>query len=119
MKGQPLNLHPPHSENDTDLLDDEEGDEEDKEELLNNDDEEEEEPPAFINQYTVEFVTQYKDELILHWGIGKKVPCQWERPDDKYLPALTTRWSDDKACQTRFGVQDDQYKTAHFNFSWT
>ena len=39
-----------------------------------------------------------KDELILHWGMGKKVPCEWTGPDTKYLPQESKIFPDGKAC---------------------
>ncbi len=46
-------------------------------------------------------IADYKDnndELILHWGVGKRIPGEWTGPDDKYLPLDTKRWPDGKAC---------------------
>jgi len=105
MKGQPLASHHSSDNHNGDhlLLDDDL--EEEKEDAIDQADEEED-PPTFVNKYTVDFIAHFKNELVLHWAIGKKVPCQWERPDDKYLPALTERWSDGKACQTRFEAVD-------------
>ena len=37
------------------------------------------------------------DDLVLHWGIGKKQPFEWTGPEDKFLPLESVRWPDGKA----------------------
>lgn len=54
-----------------------------------------------FNRYTVDLIAQHTDfneELILHWGIGKQNPGDWARPEDSHLPKGTVRWSDGVAC---------------------
>ena len=47
-------------------------------------------------------IAEFKDtqeELILHWGIGRKNPGEWTAADHKYLPKQKTNpWPDGKAC---------------------
>lgn len=61
-----------------------------------------------------------RDELILHWGIGKKQAGEWTAPDDKYLPSETKRFGDGKACQTKFikDASDPNYRSIHIDFNW-
>ena len=68
-------------------------------------------------------IAYYKDttdELILHWGIGKRVPGEWTSPDDRYLPKETKRWTDGKACQTKFlkCSENPFFRTIHIDFQW-
>lgn len=38
------------------------------------------------------------EDLVLHWGIGRKVPMEWVAPDVKFLPPESKLWPDGKAC---------------------
>lgn len=53
----------------------------------------------------MDLIAEFKDrndDLILHWGVGKRTQGEWLAADDKYLPEETRKWGDGKACQTRF-----------------
>lgn len=102
-KGNPLSNHSTadHNVEGSDISDD------DQDEDVDPEKDEEEENSNFTNRYVVDFIAQYnnpKEDLIFHWGIGMKQACQWERPDDKYLPPNTIRFSDNKACQTTLAL---------------
>ena len=58
-----------------------------------------------IHKYAVDMIAACKDtneELMLHWGIGRKNAADWTGPDDKFLPKDSKRWPDGKAVQTKF-----------------
>lgn len=66
------------------------------------------EETLFTNVYKVDLIAEYNgnltEDLILHWGISKKNPGDWTSPDDRYLPKDTVRFTDGKACQTKFAI---------------
>ncbi len=44
------------------------------------------------NKFIIDMIALYKDpsdDLVLHWGIGKKELWGWQAPDDKFLPRET------------------------------
>jgi len=48
----------------------------------------------------VDLIAEFKDrneDLVLHWGIGKKQIGEWVAADDKFLPPDTKKWGDGKA----------------------
>ena len=52
------------------------------------------------NCFKVDMIAEFSntaDDLILHWGISKKNPGEWNGPDDRYLPKDTIRFQDGKA----------------------
>ena len=39
----------------------------------------------FVNRYTVDLIAEYQDtndNLLLHWGLGRKNATEWTRADD-------------------------------------
>jgi len=76
------------------------------------------------NSYKVDLIaeqyTNAGEELVLHWGISKKTPCDWNSPDDRYLPVDTIRFRDGKACQTKFqrDSKSPGMRQIHINFWW-
>lgn len=53
----------------------------------------------------VDLIAEFKDrndDLVLHWGVGRKAFGEWTGVDEKYMPLDTKRWPDGKACQTVF-----------------
>lgn len=51
--------------------------------------------------FKVDIIAEYAntvDDLVLHWGISKKVFGEWGAPDDRYLTKDTVRFGDGKAC---------------------
>lgn len=68
-------------------------------------------------------VAEFKDrsdDLVLHWGVGKKVPFEWVAPDEKFFPPDTRKFGDGKACQTKFqpDAKQPDYRLIHIDLSW-
>ena len=66
----------------------------------NEEDDEEHEDSQITNKYVVDLIAEFKDrneDLVLHWGIGKKQIGEWIAADDKFLPPDTKKWGDGKA----------------------
>lgn len=83
-----------------------------------------EEEHLVTNSYKVDFIAEnylnHGEELVLHWGLSKKTPCEWNSPDDRYLPPDSSRFRDGKACQTRFqrDPKSPGLRQLHINFWW-
>jgi hypothetical protein len=51
----------------------------------------------------VDLIAEFKDrndDLVMHWGLGRKNVGEWTGPDDKFLPLPSSdnkRWPDGKA----------------------
>ena len=73
---------------------DEEDEEENKEEVKKN------------NVYTLYLYTNCKEELIMHWCVGKKALENWDMPDKNFLPENSKILTD--AIQTSF-IKDSEY----------
>ena len=58
--------------------------------------------------YKIRIFTDCKEELILHWGIGKKHISEWITPDAEIRPAHST--DKDGSSQTTF-TKDDEFST--------
>ena len=60
------------------------------------------------------------DDLVLHWGVGKRAVGEWVAVDEKFMPVDTKRFADGKACQTKFQVdrQHPDYRKIHIELSW-
>ena len=98
-------------------------DSEDEEEVIDLEKDEEDEDKRITNKYIVDMIAKYKeinDDLVLHWGIGKKAPFEWVGADDKFLPLESKRWPDGKAVQTKFILNkgNKDYRTLHIDFFW-
>ena len=96
-------------------------DSEDEEEAIDYEKDEEDDDKSITNKYIVDMIAQYKDqndELILHWGIGKKVANEWVCPDEKYIPIESKIFHDGKACQTKFvkNAGNNLFRTIHIDF---
>jgi alpha-glucan, water dikinase len=84
---------------------------------------EEKEKPAFVHQYTVDLIAEYKDrdeELVMHWALGKRSASEWARPEEIHLPKGTARFKDNIACQTVFekNIVYPEFRTIQFIFKW-
>ena len=80
-------------------------------------------PKEVINRYTIDLIAQHMDfeeELVLHWGVGRKNPCDWSRPEDSHLPRNSVRWSDKIAVQSVFERNSfyPEYRTLQLVFQW-
>ena len=64
--------------------------------------------------------TNQVENLILHWGMSRKNPNEWGPPDDKFFPLETKRFTDGKACQTKFipDLEFQNYRSIHMDLSW-
>ena len=62
----------------------------------------------------------FEEELVLHWGVGRKNPCDWSRPEDSHLPCNSVRWSDKIAVQSVFKRNSfyPEYRTLQLVFQW-
>jgi len=74
-------------------------------------------------RYKIDFVAEYqesKEDLILHWGVGRRAAGEWTSPDDKHLPPETTRFTDGKACQTLFLPHKSNpiFREIHMEIAW-
>jgi len=99
----------------------EEEDSEEEEEDI--DYEKDEEEKVITNRYIVDVIARYeeqKDQLVLHWGVGRKVANEWVAAEDKFLPQGSKRWPDGKACQTKFKVEqgNPNFRDVHLDFKW-
>ena len=78
----------------------------------------------FANRYTVDLIVEYhdtSDNLMLHWGVGRKDAGEWARADDFQLPTGSIRWPDGVATQTPF-VKDafyPEFRSLQLVFEWT
>lgn len=96
----------------------------DSEEEEKHDDDVDEDEHLVTNSYKVDLIaeqyTNAGEELVLHWGMSKKNPCEWNSPDDRYLPADSIRFRDGKACQTKFqrDPKSPGMRQVHINFWW-
>jgi len=83
----------------------EEYDSEEEEEEIDYEKDESEEDKLVTSKYIVDMIAYYletSDELMLHWGTGRKVANEWVAAEDRFLPLGSKKWPDGKAVQTPF-----------------
>lgn len=86
-KGNSLENGNNHHKEEEKKAGDDQGDSSEEEEEIDYEKDEEEEDKQVTNYYSVDLIAEYKDiedELILHWGIGRKVPFEWTSADEKF-----------------------------------
>jgi hypothetical protein len=51
--------------------------------------------------WEIQMFTDFEEDLILHWGIGRKNLNNWEKADEAFFPPKTKPF-DEKSAQTLF-----------------
>lgn len=122
QKGEVVEKHNHnHDEESKNQYEESDSDEEEEEEIDAEKDDEED--TQITNRFTVDMIAQCQnnpDDLILHWGMSKKNPGEWGPPDDKYFPLETKRFTDGKACQTKFIKDQDKpdFREIKMDIKW-